>query len=188
MPRSNQMNPNPKERPTESTEVKWIFLHSGKCEGIILHLYLLKPSLKGQHGRGLERQENSTQWGSQDQTPSRWTGITGCRTTEQGTLPPSAQRPAAVTDYLQNEWQPVTPKTAVWNSSSLHSLTQYFLPSALPFLSSSPYCLSSRVHADISSLFLCRFPHPIWQRTRFLTDWSKRDLFSMIVRALSQIT
>lgn len=51
MPRSNQMNRNPKERPTESTEVKWIFLHSGKCEGIILHLYLLKPSLKGQHGR-----------------------------------------------------------------------------------------------------------------------------------------
>lgn len=42
MPRSNQMIPNPKERPTESTEVKWIFLHSGKCEGIILHLYLLK--------------------------------------------------------------------------------------------------------------------------------------------------
>lgn len=51
MPRSNQMNRNPKERPTESTEVKWIFLHSGKCEGIILHLYLLKSSLKGQHGR-----------------------------------------------------------------------------------------------------------------------------------------
>lgn len=104
MPRSNQMNRNPKERSTESTEVKWIFLHSGKCEGIILHLYLLKPSLKGQHGRGLERQENITQWGSQDQTPSRWTEITDCRTTEQGTLPPSAQQQWQTAYRMSGSW------------------------------------------------------------------------------------